>query len=84
MLSHAVLVLNTQDIISAIIKILQEIFKFNRVYKSLICAQYRGYKPRVAKIFFILVWTPELHKNIFACLFSVHNIISLHVMNKYV
>ena len=24
------------------------------------------------------------HKNIFACLFSVHDIISLHVMNKYV
>ena len=25
-----------------------------------------------------------IHKNIFACLFSVHNTISLHVMNKYV
>ena len=26
----------------------------------------------------------DLRKNIFACLFSVHNTISLHVMNKYV
>ena len=25
-----------------------------------------------------------MRKNIFACLFSVHNTISLHVMNKYV
>ena len=25
-----------------------------------------------------------MHKNIFACLFSVHNTISLHFMNKYV
>ena len=32
-------------------------------------------------------WTTDLspvHKNIFACLFSVHNTISYHLMNKYV
>ena len=40
---------------------------------------------RLLKCF--VIW-PLLHKfickNIFACLFGVHNTISLHVMNKYV
>ena len=34
--------------------------------------------------FFCWFWTNVIRKNIFACLFSVHNTISLHVINKYV
>ena len=41
-------------------------------------------------IFLLLVLLPKhgklkiIRKNVFACLFRVHNTISLHVMNKYV